>query len=402
MTQARMNHSQLGIFFIDLDGFKEINDLKGHLSGDRLLQVLADRINSQPDFTNISCRWGGDEFIVFTEVIDKKHAIKIAESIQNLFIEPAKIDYDDLKVGATIGIAIYPDDSESAEELIHAADIAMYSQKRMARGGNCLYLPSMLFDIQQTQILKEGLSRVLDNNELTIVYQPIIDTNKEHPISFEALLRWKFNDMEISPEKFIPIAEDSGSIHEIGAWVLEKACYDATVWNKKLSTSVSINVSVKQLVKAGFLNIIDHALNSSGLEPEKLKIEITENVFAEDKKQIAQLLSSLRSRGIKVSIDDFGTGFSSLASLQAIPIDEIKIDRAFVKSIETTGSEIIKATLSIAAAFNCYVVAEGIENLDDKNKLKQLGVDRLQGFFYAKPMILEELLDNYIDSFITK
>jgi diguanylate cyclase (GGDEF)-like protein len=395
MSETQNQSDKLVIFFIDLDGFKEVNDLKGHIIGDALLQTLAERLSCQENFADNCCRWGGDEFIVYKKIRDKEQALQIAQSIHDLINQPVDIHYNQIKVGATIGISLYPEDSQNAADLIHAADVAMYSQKRTARGGARFFLPEMLTDIQRTQTLKEGLQHAISKKELYLVYQPIVDAVTEKPVSFEALLRWTFNGEYISTEKFIDIAEDSGSIHEIGEWVLKQACLDAVKWNALIPAKVSVNVSVKQLLRENFVTLVSDALVLSGLPAERLKLEITESVFAENMTQIAGLLSELKAQGMQISIDDFGTGFSSLAYLQSMPMDEIKIDRAFITNIKTSGNAIIKATLSIAKAFNCEVIAEGIEKPSHSEELRQLGVHQLQGFLYSKPISLEELLEKY-------
>ncbi|MFT7560094.1 MAG: diguanylate cyclase (GGDEF)-like protein [Flavobacteriales bacterium] len=392
IENVRGSKKQIAVFFLDLDGFKEVNDLRGHLAGDRVLNVIAKRIQALEGFAPARCRWGGDEFIVAREVDSDFQALNASRDIYASLSRSIEEGFDTLQIGVTIGIALFPQHGDNVEALVKAADLAMYSKKHTEKGGGALFNVQIQKDLHYNQQLSYDLHKAISSDQLFVQYQPIICADKSmRPLCFEALLRWKINEGIVSPEVFVPIAESSGAILDIGAWVLRRACKDAAQWKFDSEARVSVNVSIRQLMHRGFLTSVHAALELSGLNPSRLHIEITESLFAQDKRMVASKLESLRDIGIKVSIDDFGVGFSSLSYLQALPVDQIKIDKTFISSIESAGGPIIEATLSIAKALNYSVVAEGIETAEENSRVIALGAGYLQGFYHARPMNNAEL-----------
>lgn len=273
--------------------------------------------------------------------------------------------------------------------------MAMYSQKKSMPATAGFFDQRLYQKVQQERRLKESLFKAIDNNQLYLVFQPIVTSSAHDLVAFEALLRWNLEGQIISPVEFIPIAEQYGQINKIGIWVLQQACLIASTWPK--SISVSVNVSVIQLQDAGFIHSVETALKEAGLEPERLHIEITESVFAQNIDSIIDRVKSLQQRGIAVYIDDFGTEYSSLCIIQDLSADVVKIDKAFIDKLETNGFAIVKAILNIARALNYRVIAEGVEHKSQADILKSLGVDCLQGYYFSKP-IKQPKLGEYIAS----
>ena len=392
IVHAKENQSRFSVLFIDLDGFKEINDVRGHIMGDRVLKEVASRLQGAVKNQDFLCRWGGDEFVLVLEENERQVVQAVSNRICKKIALPVELGIDYIEISCTVGIAIYPDHGTHATELLNAADIAMYKLKKVKKNGSMIFEPSFLAKIKNEQRLREGLRKAVELDQLQLYYQPIIPLTKNRPLHYEALLRWRFDEELIPPMVFIPIAEKSGLIHSTGRWVLRRALEDIKAGIFGDDGVVSINISLKQIVESDIVEIITFALQTIGVEPHRLHIEITESVFAQNLQDVASLVSRLRAVGVRISIDDFGTGFSSLAYLQTLPVDTIKIDRSFVRNIDQGGGEIIQATLSIARAFGCAVVAEGIETSYHKNRLEVLNVDFMQGFYFCKPVPREEII----------
>jgi EAL domain-containing protein (putative c-di-GMP-specific phosphodiesterase class I) len=284
-----------------------------------------------------------------------------------------------------------PEHTSNELELIQLADFAMFEQKKLHLSEPRMFTHDLFQNLKHTERLRDGLQEAITKKQLYLCYQPIMCLKTGRPWSFEALLRWNFDDTLVRPDIFIPLAEQSGFIHEIGAWVLNRACIDASQWQHSADASVSVNVSVIQLMDDDFIHILDKALSTSGLAPERLHIEITESMFADNKKKVRAQLDAIKSRNVQVSIDDFGTGYSSLSQLQTLSFDTVKIDRSFVQNLSQGGEAIIRATMFIAREFGSKTVAEGIETEQDAYALNALGVDYLQGFLFAKPMTKDDL-----------
>ena len=385
------NGTPVALLFIDLDGFKKINDTMGHQVGDRTLIEVAKRIAAFSD-ANRCGRWGGDEFLVALSYSDQDTAMSIASAMMTSIAQPINVSGNELYLSASIGIAISPVHSLNAADLIQLADLTMCEQKQLGIRKPRVFSTELKGKIEASQHILEGLQHAVDKKQLYLCYQPIQCARDNTTWSFEALLRWNFDGKFIGPDIFIPLAEKSGLIKEIGAWVLNRACMDAKHWQFSQHAAVSVNVSVIQLMDDGFIRLLDNVLRSSGLPPERLHLEVTESTFVDNEKKIRTQLEAIRSRKIHVSIDDFGTGYSSLSQLQTLPVNYVKIDKSFVDSMENKGDAIIRATLFIARELNCQTVAEGVETKEQALALAAMGVDYLQGYYFAKPMKNEDLV----------
>ncbi|MGO4891875.1 putative bifunctional diguanylate cyclase/phosphodiesterase [Flavobacterium sp. W21_SRS_FM6] len=401
IEKAVASGNPVALLFIDLDGFKKINDTMGHRVGDHTLIEVANRLSAFSDRERTG-RWGGDEFLVALPYSDQGTAMSIASAMMTSIAQPIIVSGNELYLTASIGIALAPVHSLSAEDLIQLADLTMCEQKQSGQRKPRVFSTELKGKIEASQLILEGLQHALEKKELYLCYQPIQCAKENTSWSFEALLRWNFNGKFIGPDIFIPLAEKSGLIKEIGAWVLNRACMDAKHWQFNQTAAVSVNVSVIQLMDDGFIRLLDNILRSSGLPPERLHLEITESTFVDNEKKIRTQLEQIQSRNIHVSIDDFGTGYSSLSQLQTLPVNYVKIDKAFVDNIEGKGDAIIRATLFIARELNCLTVAEGVETKEQAIALAAMGVDFLQGYYFAKPMKNEDLIvwQNPISSFL--
>jgi diguanylate cyclase (GGDEF)-like protein len=391
IEQSIVKDSPLALLFIDLNGFKKINDTMGHKVGDSVLVQVTQRISAFSE-NNPAGRWNGDEFLVALPYSDQDTAMSIAKAIATSITQPIHVHRNELHLSASIGIAMAPAHSLSATELIQLADLTMCEQKRSGKKHPRLFSNDLKVKITASQMILEGLQHAIERKQFFLCYQPIQTAKDNVSFAFEALLRWNFNDKFIGPDVFIPLAEKSGLIKEIGAWVLNRACMDASHWQFSQQAAVSVNVSVIQLMDDGFIRLLDNCLRSSGLAPERLHLEVTESTFVENKVKIRQQLKQIQDRNIDVSIDDFGTGYSSLSQLQSLPVNYVKIDKSFVDNIEGKGEAIIRATLFIARELNCKTIAEGVETKEQAMALSAMGVDYLQGYYFAKPMKNEDLI----------
>jgi diguanylate cyclase (GGDEF)-like protein len=386
-----VKENPLALLFIDLNGFKKINDTMGHKIGDSVLVQVTQRISA---FSENNCvgRWNGDEFLVALPYSNQDTAMSIAKAIATSITQPIDVHGNELRLSASIGIAMSPAHSLSAAELIQLADLTMCEQKKSGNKRPRLFSNDLKEKIIDAQMILEGLQHAIERKQFFLCYQPIQTATNNVSFAFEALLRWDFNGKFISPEIFIPLAEKSGLIKEIGAWVLNRACMDANYWQFGQQAAVSVNVSVIQLMDDEFIRFLDNCLRSSGLAPQRLHLEVTESTFVENKDKVRHQLEQIQARNIDVSIDDFGTGYSSLSQLQSLPVNYIKIDKSFVDSIEGTGGAIIRATLFIARELNCRTIAEGVETKEQAAALSAMGVDYLQGYYFAKPMKNQDLI----------
>jgi diguanylate cyclase (GGDEF)-like protein len=378
----------VAVLFVDLDKFKEVNDLLGHHAGDEVLRSVVNRMSVLVPPEAILARWGGDEF-VFAQRLSatQPDAIEIGEQLRRAVVEPVVVHGESVRVGATIGVAIYPDHGSTADELIRAADIAMYAAKEEGRGRVRTYEPALAVEIGKRQHLEHALRDAIANGELRLEYQPIVDGATQRCTSFEALLRWDSQIYgSVSPGEFIPIAERSGEINAIGHWVLERACCDAATWPGSPGPPVSVNLSVAQIVAGTVLDDVRNAIAISGLDPRRLHLEVTESLFAGDHAETLPTLEALRAMGVSISLDDFGTGFSSLGYLRSLPIDVIKIDKTFIDHIEGESHAIVEAIHQLARSFNLTIIAEGVENERQADLLRAMGVSSLQGYYFSRSM----------------
>jgi diguanylate cyclase (GGDEF)-like protein len=372
---------------LDLDQFKVINDTLGHPAGDTLLVEAGHRVQNAAR-GHFVARLGGDEFVVLQTVGDDRDAIdKLARRILDEMAQPLVIDGNEFGPSTSIGIAIAPQDGGDGETLLRNADLALYRAKEAGRGTYAFFEESLNQRAQERRQLETDLRLAVERNEFELYYQPLFDLKDNRICSFEALIRWNHPTRGlISPADFVPIAEDTGLIVPIGAWVVRQACRQAAGWPKHVR--IAVNVSPVQFHRGALNETILLALADSGLEPARLEIEITESIFLEGSEATLRLLHSLRSLGIRVALDDFGTGYSSLSYLQSFPFDKLKIDRSFIQNLLTRegASAIVRAITELAHALNIETTAEGVEETAQLMELRAHGCSSVQGFLFAEPM----------------
>lgn len=398
VERAARNKTMLGVMYLDLDGFKLVNDTLGHHVGDRLLQVVAQRIANLTRAGDTAIRVGGDEFVIITP--DASHPSfyhRVAEKLLRSINEEIDLDHSHVAVSCSIGIACFPEDATTYDELLKCADLAMFAAKDSGRNRYSFFNVAMANRTQERVFIEKELKHALLNDTgLDIYYQPIIDLNQHHVYGVEALIRWFHPEYgQISTEKFIQIAEQSSLIIDIGAWVIERVCRDFQRLSAiQTNLKVSLNLSVRQLEDELLLQRIDQAIMKYRVDPACLQYEITETALQDLEGKI-ELLTALRRQDSTIAIDDFGTGFSSLSRLKNLPITCVKIDRSFVMTIphQLNDVEITKAVCALCQALQLKVVAEGVETIQQKEFLEQLHCDYAQGYLFAKPMPLSALED---------
>ncbi len=392
LTTAEAEGSCVSVLFIDLDKFKQVNDVRGHETGDHVLRAAAGLLRQHAGPDTLVARWGGDEFVLAIAhdaaspagVSDQ--TLALALKLRRALSMPIQAGTDMLRIDATVGIALYPQDARTHDELIRAADIAMYDGKREGGGRVKLFDAALAAEVAERHMLEQALRDAIDNKDLSLVFQPIVCARTGRCEALEALLRWAHPVLgPISPSVFIPVAEQSGQIGAIGRWVLGEACRAAAAWPGD-APPVTVNVSVEQVLSGTLLADVNAALATSGLPVHRLHLEITESLFVTDQKRVTAVISALRRAGVRILMDDFGAGYSSLACLSSLPLDIIKIDKSFVQTSNQDGSAFIQAILLIARSLRLRVVAEGIETEAQRNSLHAMGVDMLQGYLFARPM----------------
>ncbi|RKF18848.1 EAL domain-containing protein [Alginatibacterium sediminis] len=389
MHECDQNQQSLSIIFVDLNDFKQVNDALGHAQGDRLLQVISQRFKGQNE-RQLLGRWGGDEYIIAVPNIAASQAQKLAFNLSQRLRQPIALDSNVLSISAAFGISEYPLHSQDIQQLILFSDIAMFSAKAKKQSiaifNSDLYAHSL-----QERKLKQGLSDALLNRDFEIHYQPILDTSTQKIWSFEALLRWKFEQQYVSPDIFVSLAEKSGLINELGSWVLEQACLEAAKWSFEEMPSVSVNVSALQLYNLEFIEQVERSLELSQLAPARLHLEITESVLIKNTERVKAQMRQLQALGVHFAIDDFGTGYSSLQQLNSLPVNFIKIDRIFLQQLANKQQSIVRATKYLAREFNYQVIAEGVETLEQLEILDAIGIEYVQGFHFSKALPATQL-----------
>ena len=380
------------VLFLDLDGFKHINDSLGHRVGDELLQSVAKRLRTSVRAPDTISRQGGDEFIVLLQEVKQPEDAAIwARRVLQLVAETHSCEKHRLHVTASIGISVFPDDGSDAEALIKNADTAMYQAKANGRQSYKFFKAVMNVRAVERQTIEEDLRHALTRREFALHYQPKVNIQTGAIAGAEALLRWAHPSRGfIPPVEFIPVAEESGLILSIGAWVLREACAQAKAWvdaGLPLAT-MAVNVSAVQFRNEDFLESMFTSLNETGLDPRFLELELTESVLMKQPELTAHILQILREKGVQVSVDDFGTGYSSLSYLQQFPIDVLKIDQSFVRRMTTNPGEtaIVSAIISMAKSLHLKVIAEGVETFEELAFLKAQECDEAQGFYFSRPV----------------
>ena len=393
---APRHAKQVAVLFLDLDGFKHINDSLGHGIGDKLLQAIADRLLACVRASDTVSRQGGDEFVVLlSEAEQWEDAVIVAGRMLDAVAQPFSIDTHELHVTTSIGVSVFPDDGDDAETLIKNADTAMYQAKENGRQSYQFFKPAMNVRAVERQSIEEGLRRALERGEFVLHYQPKFNLRTGAVTGAEALVRWNHPVRGmVSPVQFIPIAEESGLIRPIGQWVLREACAQAQAWvDESLpAISMAVNVSTVELRDEKFVETCLDILEETGLAPALLELELTESVLMTHPESAARILQTLRGKGVTAAIDDFGTGYSSLSYLSKFPVDALKIDRSFVSQITAAGhdSAIVTAVISLAQSLNLRVVAEGVETLEQLEFLQARDCGEAQGFLFSRPVPPEE------------
>ena len=392
VAAARRGRQKLAVLFVDLDGFKSINDTLGHAVGDGLLRGIARRIASCLRESDTAARLGGDEFaVLLTNLGNELDAATVARKIVAALGEPLQFRQQSTTIRCSIGIATFPRDAQDAEAMLKRSDTAMYHAKQ--RGGSRFdfYTEDMNAAIQRRVALEDRLRTALDQNEFIVHYQPQFDLTRGRIIGAEALLRWKHPELGlVSPGHFLPIAEETGLIVPIGDWILRTACEQNARWNREghRGLRVSVNVSSQQFLEPGLADVVKSALDQSGLAPISLELEITESSLLRDVEVTVNTLRRLKDLGVRLAIDDFGTGYSSLAYLKRLPIDVLKIDQSFVRALTTDPADatITQTIVQLAAGLNLTTIAEGVETLEQLLLLGSYGCSRMQGFLFGKPV----------------
>ncbi|MHB8264126.1 MAG: putative bifunctional diguanylate cyclase/phosphodiesterase [Acidimicrobiales bacterium] len=386
---------EVAIFYLDIDGFKNVNDTKGRDTGDRVLQLLANRLKSHVCPDDIVSRYDNDEFVIMAHHIpDPKTATAYANRILRSFDTPFSHDNLDVFLSAHIGIATI-DSNDRDEESIDRAAVALHNAKKHNNGRVAVFTDELAARIRDRIAIEYDLRNAVREHQFFLHYQPIVSLSTREVVGFEALVRWNHPERGIVPPlTFIPLAEDSGYIADIGRWVLEEACLQIASWHrtatKASNLSMSVNVSSRQLDSDTIISDIANSLEVSGLRPDKLVLEITESCLIDDLEQVIRRLEAIKSLGVKISLDDFGTGYSSLNWLSQLPIDVVKIDKTFVDRLGSLDDAIISAILNVAGTFNLQVVAEGIEEEEQSSLLMALGCQLAQGYLFAKPLPVTE------------
>ncbi len=383
------------LLMVDLDRFKSVNDSLGHMVGDKLLAQVSSRLQSLMGEGQMCGRLGGDEFaIVITDASDSTATAKLAMRVIEHLSEPYMVDNHTLYVGASVGSAVGPRDGRTVEELMRNADLALYRAKDEGGGSHFNFEPSLHAFAEERRKLEVSLRSALQRDEFILHYQPVVDANNDKIVSFEALVRWQSAEHGfISPAKFVPIAEDTRLIVPIGKWVLRRACEEARNWPDHVK--VNVNVSPEQLLEPDFTDEVVAALAASGLAPQRLEIEVTESIFLRDASVARGALEQVMALGCSVALDDFGTGYSSLGYLRKLQFSTIKVDRTFVKGAAQNSAEslaIIRAVVAMAQSLNMTTTAEGAETEEEVALIRELGCDKIQGFYFGRPMAAADAL----------
>ena len=392
ISMSQRNGQSVGVVFIDLDHFKVFNDSIGHGAGDRILQMLTERFSACiRDFDTLA-RFGGDEFVlVCPNLADPAVLVGIVERLYVAMRQPICIEGQDVQAGASIGIALYPNDGDSCSDLIKCADIAMYQAKAMGRGNYQFYAPELGRRTSERLNTENQLRRALDQGEFELYYQPKVSSLSGRVSGMEALIRWNHPQRGLVPPlEFIPIAESTGLILPLGRWILSTACRQLVAWAaspEQAHWSIAVNVSARQFRQSDFVQTVEQALRDTGANPQRLELELTESLLVDDVEGVIARMSALKALGVRFSLDDFGTGYSSLSMLKRLPLDQLKIDRAFVRDLlhDPQDANIVKAIVTLGVAMNLQVIAEGVETAEQRDALVNLGCTHFQGYLFGRP-----------------
>jgi diguanylate cyclase (GGDEF)-like protein len=395
-TRSRRNNTKVSLLFMDLDNFKDINDSLGHSVGDELLKQVAFRLRSLVREADTPARFGGDEFLIMLEgLYQQGQAEVVAHKLTRCFKKPFFLGKHEIYTSASIGISTYPDDGNSADLLLQYADTAMYYAKQSGRNNYRFFSHELRANIDEQLAIESRLRHAIKNNELHLFFQPKINIIEEKIIGAEALLRWSNPDLgNVPPDVFIPIAEKYGLIEDIGSWVLEMACREASHWQTISSQDlhVAVNISPQQFRSKDLLKKVDNILQTSGLPAKLLEMEITETLLIQDTEEPLEILNALRERKITLSLDDFGTGYSSLSYLKRFPIQILKIDRSFIQNLADNQHDrsLVDAIIAMGHSLELRIVAEGVESQEQLEFLRKRNVKVVQGYLFSPPVSIKD------------
>jgi len=403
IVKAHRHKSMFALFYIDLDEFKQINDSFGHDTGDDILRTITSRVSSALREEDTFSRLGGDEFtIILEDLSDMSAAALIAEKVINTIKKPLKVDGHTFKVSTSIGISIYPKDTNDRAELIKFSDIAMYKAKSEGKDNYQFYSKEMTNQSLQRIKMKHSIEYGIENNEFEVHYQPQFNVSSNQLVGMEALIRWNHHSKGyIAPLDFLPLAQESNLIIKLDQWVMKTAMRQIVQWRKKgLNPGrVALNLSIKHLQNNAFMDILKSTLNETGCQADWIELEVTESHIMNDFEESIVKLKEINSLGIKVSVDDFGTGYSSLSYLKLLPIDKLKIDKSFVDDLCTSADDlaIVKAIIALCESLNLVVLAEGVETQEQSDVLVEHGCEVIQGYLYAKPQSSKNIEKNFLN-----
>jgi diguanylate cyclase (GGDEF)-like protein/PAS domain S-box-containing protein len=392
LSRRSATHRTVAVLFLDLDGFKAVNDALGHSTGDELLVQVSERLLTAVRSSDTVARLGGDEFgVLVDDSCEDLYETTLAQRINDTMEQPFELGSEQVHVAASVGIARLDDDDLDAEQLLRNADLAMYQAKAAGDGGYALFSPGMHTTLVERVRLEADLRRALDNEQLLLHYQPMICLRRGHITGTEALLRWQHPERGlVRPDEFIPLAESTGVINSIGLWVLREACRQTMRWQDSAPQrplKISVNMSARQLQQADLAQRVQEILTETGLPAERLTLEMTESVLIENREETLAVLSALRAMGVRLAIDDFGTGYSSLSYLHRFPVDVIKIDRSFVEGLSNgDDGALVSTILRLGQSMHLETVAEGIERPQEMLMLRRQGCTTGQGYYFSPPV----------------
>jgi diguanylate cyclase (GGDEF)-like protein len=392
LGRARRHGGRVAVLFVDLDRFKPVNDTLGHAAGDTVLRAVSDRLKTALRQEDTLARLGGDEFTVILEdITSRDDAVRVADRLLSTVATPLDLEGQEVALGASIGISLYPEDGADAATLVKNADVAMYRAKQEGKGVFCFFAGEMQDRVAARMRMETALRHALERGEFRLMFQPQVEVAGGRLVGAEALLRWHNPDLgEVGPDVFVPILEETGLIFSVGEWVLAEACRHWRRWNQCGSGRfrVAVNVSGRQLYQGRLPQVVRRTLDGSGLQAACLELELTESVVMENAPATVQTLRELERLGVTLAVDDFGTGYSSLSYLREFPIRALKIDRSFVRDITTREGDrtIAAAVISLAHSLDLHVVAEGVETEDQLEALASLHCDLAQGYLFGRPM----------------
>lgn len=387
IERAKTDNYQFGIMYLDLDGFKEINDTLGHIAGDAVLKCVSRRLKDMISEDVVIGRLGGDEFLIVVDrPTDEEELCDMAQNICDILWKQLTINQHDLNIDASVGIALGPSSDFCAETLMQFADLALYRAKTDKKSKYRIFETQMDLEVRERRRVATDLRRAISCTELEVHYQPQVSFINGEVQGYEALVRWQHPELgHIPPDRFIAIAEETGQISEIGRWVLQQACYEASTWQN--DEKIAVNVSSHQLRSLRFVDMVETAIVNSGIDPRRLELEITESVLVQNPEMTMEIIHNINKMGVAVALDDFGTGYSSLSYLAKYKFQKIKIDRSFVQGIGGNAecNAIIDSIVSLGRSLNTIVTAEGVEEIWQLSQLQSAGCDQGQGFLFGKP-----------------